>query len=223
MIRAIIKKDLFLYPISFLYSLVFSPNCIFNSKIHRKGAFLKNVKLKVKGKNSQVHIGKMARLRDCEISISNSSSFISIGGGHSIISSASFVCEDEGSSITIGKDFTMEGGHIASTEGCSITIGNDCMFSGDIEIRNGDSHSIIEKGTNKRVNQAAPVTIGEHVWLTAHVRILKGATIPPHCVIGNSSIVTSVLTEPYALYAGSPAKLISQNKDWDRNRYKFKK
>ena len=44
----------------------------------------------------------------------------------------------------MGKDFTMEGGHIASTEGEKIVIGNDCMFSNDIEIRNGDSHTIID-------------------------------------------------------------------------------
>lgn len=117
----------------------------------------------------------------------------------------------------------MEGGHIAATEGESITIGNDCMFSGDIEIRNGDSHSIIEANTQKRINWAKPVIIEDHVWLTAHVRVLKGSIIPHHSIIANSCVVSKILKEPYSIYGGSPIRSLKTNIDWDRNRYKFKK
>ncbi len=115
----------------------------------------------------------------------------------------------------------MEGGHIASTEGETITIGNDCMFSNDIEIRNGDSHSIIKANTDERLNWAESVTIGNHVWLTAHVRVLKGSCIANNSIIANSSIVTNQLNVPNAIYGGMPAKMLKTNIDWDRDRYKY--
>lgn len=117
----------------------------------------------------------------------------------------------------------MEGGHIASTEGESITIGNDCMFSGDIEIRNGDSHAILNAQTGERTNWTRPVTIGNHVWLTAHVRVLKGTTIADNCIIGNSAVATGLLNEPNTLYGGSPIRQLKKGVDWDRNRYRYKK
>ena len=110
----------------------------------------------------------------------------------------------------------MEGGHIASTEGDSITIGNNCMFSEDVEIRNGDSHSIIDAVSGKRLNKAQSVIIKEHVWLTAHVRVLKGAVIPSNSIVGNSSVVTSKFEKENALYSGVPCRFLKEGINWDR-------
>ena len=93
------------------------------------------------------------------------------------------------------------------------------MFSNDIEIRNGDSHSIIDKDTNKRVNYAQSVIIGNHVWLTAHTRVLKGSQIPHSCIIANSCVVSGKLENSNAIYGGIPANLLKENIDW--NRYKL--
>ena len=117
----------------------------------------------------------------------------------------------------MGNGFTMVSGHVASTEGKTITIGNDCMFSNDIEIRNGDSHSIYDKECN-RINNAKDVSIGNHVWLTAQVRILKGSLIPDGCVIANSCILTSNLQTPNAIYGSMPVKLLKSNITWKRPR-----
>ena len=141
------------------------------------------------------------------------------GGGSTIVSNTSFWLQDDNSTIIIGEDFTMEGGHIAATEGESITVGNDCMFSGDVEIRNGDSHSVLDVKTGERLNRARPITIGSHVWLTAHVRVLKGTLIPSCSIIGNSSVVTSQLEKTNALYSGIPCRLLKEDVNW--NRYKL--
>ena len=125
--------------------------------------------------------------------------------------------EDDMSSISIGKGFTMGSGHIAATEGKSIAIGDDCMFSDDIEIRNGDSHSICDKNGN-RINHAKDVRIGNHVWLTAHVRVLKGSSIADGSVIANSSIVTSRLETPNAVYGGMPVSVLKSDITWKRPR-----
>lgn len=93
------------------------------------------------------------------------------------------------------------------------------MFSNDIEIRNGDSHSIIDVNTKQRVNPAQSVYIGNHVWLTAHTRILKGSQIAHSCIIGNSSVVSGKLEVANAIYGGMPAILLKENRTW--NRYKL--
>ena len=143
------------------------------------------------------------------------------GGAHTIVSNTSFVIEDDCGSISIGKDFTMEGGEIAATEGEAITIGKDCMFSSDVELRNGDSHVILVKETGKRTNYAKPITIGNHVWLTAHVRVLKGSVVPDESIIGNSSVVSGKFYTPNAVLAGNPAKQVKTGITWNRFRDKY--
>lgn len=186
------------------------------NKLICKGAFLKKNKFQVQGANNSITIGNKARLNNCSFTFIGNNCKIIIGGGHTIISNVSFWCQDDNSTIIIGNDFTMEGGHIAATEGELISIGNDCMFSNDVEIRNGDSHSIIDVQTKRRINQASAVHIGNHVWLTAHVKVLKGSNIPSHSVVGNSSVVTDKFEKENALYSGIPCKLRKEGIDWDR-------
>lgn len=84
-----------------------------------------------------------------------------------MISNTSFCCEDDGSTIIIGNDFTMEGGEIAAIEGCKVEIGADCMFSAGIDIRNGDSHVLLSKATGQRINEShdilSAIMYGLHV------------------------------------------------------------
>lgn len=186
------------------------------NKLICKGAFLKKNHYQIQGANNIIMIGSKARVNNCSFTFIGKNCKIIIGGGHTIISNVSFWCQDDNSTIVIGNDFTMEGGHIAATEGELINIGNDCMFSNDVEIRNGDSHSIIDVQTGRRINQASAVHIGNHVWLTAHVKVLKGSNIPSHSVVGNSSVVTDKFEKENALYSGIPCKLRKENIDWDR-------
>lgn len=93
------------------------------------------------------------------------------------------------------------------------------MFSEDVEIRNGDSHSILDLArSSERINSAQPVMIGNHVWIAAHARVLKGAAIPDNCIVANSSVLTSKFTEEHSLYGGVPAKLLKSGINWSRSR-----
>lgn len=161
-----------------------------------------------------IELGPKVRLFNSSVTIFRNNCKLIVGRGRTIVSNTEFWLQDDNSTIIIGEDFTMEGGHIAATEGKSIMVGNDCMFSGDVEIRNGDSHSILDVKTGERLNRAHPVMIGNHVWLTAHVRVLKRTVIPSHCIIGNSSVVTSQLEKENALYSGIACRLLKE--DWDR-------
>lgn len=126
--------------------------------------------------------------------------------------------EDENCSLEIGDNTTIEGAHIAVTEPNSkIAIGNDCMFSGNIDIRNGDSHSILDTNTNQRINYAKNIIIGNHVWLGNGVNVLKGVTIGDNTVIGIKSLVTNDIPSN-SLAVGIPAKVVKTDITWDRKR-----
>ena len=92
------------------------------------------------------------------------------------------------------------------------------MFSSGIDIRNGDSHGIFSLETGQRQNFAEDVKIGNHVWLTKDVTILKGSSIANNIVVGNKSVVSGLLSKEKAIYSGIPARLIKDNVVWDRYR-----
>ena len=109
-------------------------------------------------------------------------------------------------------------GHLAVTEpGSVLEIHKDCMLANHIEIRTGDSHSIIDVATGKRINNASNVTIQDHVWVGAHAKILKGVTIGHNSIIGTGAIVTCDIP-PHVVAAGVPAKVVKNGIDWRRQR-----
>ena len=217
-IKQIIKSNLILLKIiSFIYNLVYGDiSFLFSrkTKIHCPNTFLKGCKLK-SACGGEIIIGEMARLRNCKFYLKSKNCRIIIGAGSTIISNTTFYCENEGSQIIIGNDFTMQGGSIASIEGNKVVIGNNCMFSYGIDIRNGDSHSIIRKVDKTKINKGGDIIIGNNVWLTANVKVLKNVHIASD-VVGNSSVVTSDLADSFCVYAGIPAKKVKEGIIWKR-------
>lgn len=204
--------------VSVIYNILSSPRAFFCHGLVCKGAFLKKVKIITTGKNNVIFLGPKARLNNCTISIHANNCILHIEGKSTIINNTFFSIHENNGKIIIGNSFTMEGGRISSCEGAAITIGDDCMFSGDIEIMSGDYHSILSTKSNERINKASGIAIDNHVWLAAHVCVLKGSHIPSHSVIGNGSIVTHDLEDANSLYSGIPAKKIKENITWSRER-----
>lgn len=199
-----------------IHNLLYCPQAIFSSQVNCKGAWLNNVHFHL-ASTSHVDI-RNCIIRDSQILMLNEGCSLRLGNGCRV-KNVRFYCEDKNSSIESLTKLTIGGGEIASTEGCNIKIGNDCMFSNDIEIRNGDSHSIVsEDDHNHRINPAKDIIIGNHVWLTAHVRILKGSIIPDNCIIANSAIVSHPLEKKNSIYGGNPIKLLKQDIYWKRER-----
>ena len=86
-----------------------------------------------------------------------------------------------------------------------IRIGVDChiaMFTTIIT----SSHELGPAGVTHR-RSSAPVTIGDRVWLGAHVTVLPGVTIGDDVVVAAGAVVTRDLA-PGAVYGGVPARLI---------------
>jgi len=127
--------------------------------------------------------------------------------------------EGDNNKVTIGEGTTVEQMQIACVgyEENKIIIGNDCMFSSGIRVVNTDSHSIISLDNKLRINPEKDVVIGNHVWVGADSKILKGVTIGDNSVIAMNSVVTKDIS-CNCIYGGVPAKLIKENITWDRKR-----
>lgn len=203
--------------------------------------FKKSLSKTIIGKKNNIKINKSARLLQCKIDIEGDANEIVVQenvvlnnvvfylrGNHNKIhisknvvfnKDGSLWVEDDHCELTIGESTSFEATHIAVTEPNSkVTIGADCMFANDIDIRTGDSHSILDSRSNKRINFAANVHVGDHVWVGAHVSLLKGTVLLSNSIVATRSVVTKVFTEKGVLLAGTPAKVIKDNVTWSRER-----
>jgi len=103
------------------------------------------------------------------------------------------------------------------SEGAHCFVGDDCLFSYGITFRNADAHLIYNVETMKRVNISRSIFVGDHVWIGQDCLILKGTQVGSGCVIGGMSVVSSKKIPNNQVWAGNPAKKISENIFWDRS------
>lgn len=180
---------------------------------------LNNCKIDVVGDSNQITIEDESVLNNVIIFIRGNKNQIMISKDVKFNRGGELWIEDDYCELFIGKNSTFEDTHIAVTEPKSkVTIGNDCMFANDIDIRTGDSHSIIDTKNNERINHAKNVFIADHVWVGAHSSILKGAGLAKNSIVGTRSVVTKRFETEGILIAGMPAKIIKNNITWDRKR-----
>lgn len=216
MLKKVLKKcDWLLLVASCIYNFPLKIFVLRKVKMSIRGTFIKHCKFKIRGRHNVIVIGEKGRLRNCTIYISGNNNLLRIGGGHTIIANTTFWLQGDHCTIDIGEDFTMEGGGISVTENGKICIGKDCMFSFGIDIRNGDSHSILDL-QGKRINKAKDIIIKDHVWLGANVTVLKGVHIGSHSIIGTRSVVSKSCQTDQSIYAGVPARFIKSGIDWKR-------
>lgn len=150
-----------------------------------------------------------------------SSSFISLSHNATLIINGDLII-GPGVYITICKDAVLElgGKKYSSASGITynsrimveeyIKIGFDTIIAWDVFITDSDWHDV---SWDKR---ADPVLIGDHVWISHDVSILKGSIIPDGCVVGAKSLVTGSNYTKKALIAGIPAKVLRTDIDWTR-------
>jgi acetyltransferase-like isoleucine patch superfamily enzyme len=182
--------------------------------------FLSNIETDI-SKNAQINIdlGLNAKIYNTLIYVRGKNCKIRISD-HSRVENSIFWLEDDNNYLEIGKNSTFEGVKFYITElNSEIRIGESCMFSNEIELRTGDSHTIYDKNNHQRINSARDIFIGDKVWVAAHTKILKGSKIPNNVILGLGSLVTaSSKFVSDSIYAGSPISLIRQNVGWKRER-----
>lgn len=172
-----------------------------------------NTRINSRGSGNSIYIGKRVILRNCRFIFFGNNNSINIGDEANLYN-VTFWLEDNFNKIEIGQQTTTSGAvQFAACEGSKITIGDDCMFSHDIFLRTTDSHSIVNFN-GCRINLAKDIYIGRHVWVGMQSLILKGVTIPEHCIIGARSLVTASHFDSYCVIAGFPARMLRKGVDW---------
>lgn len=180
---------------------------------------LYSCKFDIIGNDNQIVIEQSAILNDVTFMIRGNNNKITIGKKVKFFRSGTLWIEDYECELSIGENTTFEDVHIAVTEPKSkIIIGEDCMFAYDIDLRTGDSHSIIDIISNERINYAQNIVICNHVWVASHVSILKGSYISDNSIVATRSVVTKSFHQNNIIVAGIPAIKMKENINWDRMR-----
>ncbi|MGE1101263.1 acyltransferase [Peribacillus simplex] len=188
-----------------------------NNIVTREGAYLSNSSIRISGNNNIIILGTGTRLVNARIVVQGDGHKVYIGN-NCVLKKTLLWLEDKDCLIEIKTKTTIEEACISIMEvGSNITIGEDCMLSAGIDIRNSDSHSVIDIDTNKRINSAKDIRIGNHVWLGHSSQILKGAVIGDDSVVASRSIVTKKFPSN-CIIAGIPGIIVKEKVTWDRDR-----
>lgn len=173
-------------------------------------------RIQVHGNRNRIEFEPGCRLWNLNLEIVGDDHHLQVGpdcairGGH-------WLLEDKGSRISIGAGTTMIEDRLVASEGASLTFGADCMLGANVEVRCSDGHSIVEQATGGRINPAADISIGEHVWLGIGVRVLKGVVVERDSVVAAQAVVTRDLPRG-CVAAGIPARVIRSGVTWNRAR-----
>ena len=108
------------------------------------------------------------------------------------------------SGLRVGKRSSIGNDAILDARG-GLTIGSDVNLSTAVQIWTGQHDW--ESATF--AYEKAPVTIGDHAWLSARVIILPGVTIGEGAVVAAGAVVSRDV-EPYTLVGGVPAKKLGE-------------
>ncbi|MGV1948275.1 MULTISPECIES: tetratricopeptide repeat protein [unclassified Agrobacterium] len=165
-----------------------------------------------KGGSSTIQFGKNVSFKDVRIEMPNGDAQIIIGDDARL---RGLIQIGATSSVEIGeRTYFNRACRLSAWEGAAITIGNDCLLS-DVDVRTSDMHSIVDLGSNSRINPAADTVIEDHVWLGEGVTVYKGVTIGTGAIVGGHSVVTKTVPR-YVAVAGVPAKIIRKKVSWTR-------
>jgi maltose O-acetyltransferase len=117
---------------------------------------------------------------------------------------APFHC-DYGSYLRIGARTFVNFGLVA-LDVAAITIGDDVQIGPNVQLLTA-SHPLDAGLRRAKWESAAPITVGDNVWLGGGVIVLGGVTIGNDTVVGAGAVVTRDL--PAGVVAvGSPARVI---------------
>lgn len=198
---------------------------IFPSKIKIKGqnliqrgkSIIKNCSVEIIGQNNTIILDDII-IENSTIRIYGNQNIIKIGKD-SFIRNAIFHIEDNNGIILLGSKVCISGKTILSViEGTKINIGDDCLFSTNVMLSSGDSHSVIDIDSGKRINPSRDISIGNHVWFGHDTTVLKGVKIFNNTIIGACAVVTKSVDSPNVVVAGNPAKILKCNVDWKYDR-----
>jgi len=105
----------------------------------------------------------------------------------------------DGARITLGPGSWLNGCHLSAKR--AILCGRRAWIGPGARLIDADQHAL----DSEHPERIAPITLGDHVWITADVTVLRGVSIGDHCVIGARSVVTRDIP-PHTMAHGIPAR-----------------
>lgn len=172
-----------------------------------------NSRIQITGNGNKVILEKSALLLNSLIKISGNNNLVVLKA-NSYVSGVELWVENNNCELSIGeRTFVGHHSHLACTEnGSKLLVGCDGMISSYVQVRTGDSHSIVDMEGN-RINKAQSVFIGDHCWLGEGSKVLKGVTLEGDVVVSTGAIVTKSYGKN-VLLGGVPAKVLKENINW---------
>ena len=129
-------------------------------------------------------------------------------------------CFAQGCAIRIDKGTVIIGTNFNANKNCTvwssngIEIGSDVLFGYNIYLRDDDGHEIVTQETSATRDKR--IVLGDHIWCSSNVSILKGVRVPNNCVIGYNSCLMRSVEEENALVGGYPARVLKSNITWKK-------
>lgn len=116
---------------------------------------------------------------------------------------------------TAGEARIVVGDHVRINAGCflvahaGITIGSHTLIGEYAAIRDANHGTAPDRLIREQGMDAAPITIGEDVWICRGASILKGVRVESGSVVGANSVVTRDVPAR-SVVAGCPARPLRQ-------------
>lgn len=186
-----------------------------NNKVINSGdAIFRSSVIRFSGKNNVLYVADGARQIRSSINFLGDSSVAYIGSSTRNATITADIYHE--SVLYIGRELSTNGVlKLSLSERKSIIIGDDCMFSYGIFLRTSDPHLLYSTSDYTRINPSQSVIVGDHVWISQNVLMLKGASIGSGSVIGANSILSKAYPSNVAV-AGAPARVVREDIFWKR-------
>jgi maltose O-acetyltransferase len=114
---------------------------------------------------------------------------------------------DYGRHITIGARTFANFGLIA-LDVAAIAIGDDVQIGSNVQLMT-PTHPVGAEPRRAKWEAAAPIVIGDNVWIGSGAIVLPGVTIGENTVVGAGAVVTRDLP-PNVVAVGNPARVIRE-------------
>lgn len=96
-----------------------------------------------------------------------------------------------------------------------IKFGKNVMLGRNIMIYDSDHHKVVDENGNQ-TNPAKEVIIGDNVWLTNRVTVLKGTTINSGALVSSMSLIYKDIEAEALVASTSQAKTLKTDIRWER-------
>lgn len=173
-----------------------------NAKIYLKGNDLEIGYNKLKGSKSETHIRM------------NSGAIWRCDNGATLFYDT--VIEIKENAVFSTGYFSANGGSVIIVDK-EVVFGDDVMIGRNVIIYDSDFHQLRNK-ENMPVNPPKSVIIGDHVWLTSNITVLKGVKIGKNSLVTAQTVINKDVPEQCIIAGKASGTVIKDYVNWNRER-----